>query len=73
MKCIYHATAVKTYITVVINDSLVNTHNLGSMLFLTRNNTEESQEPHTFTLLEPHADAEHRPEVTALATRASDA
>ncbi|KAK5853507.1 hypothetical protein PBY51_014653 [Eleginops maclovinus] len=40
--------------------------------FLTRNNTEETWEPHIFTLLEPDADTEIRPEVTALATRASD-
>ncbi|XP_049341522.1 uncharacterized protein LOC125806060 [Astyanax mexicanus] len=41
--------------------------------FLSRNNPEEIPKPHTFTLVEPDTDAEVRPEVTALATRAMDA
>ncbi|KAJ8381227.1 hypothetical protein SKAU_G00020050 [Synaphobranchus kaupii] len=40
--------------------------------FLTHNHTEETREPHVFTLVEPDADAEIRLEVTTLATRASD-
>lgn len=40
--------------------------------FLTRNHTEVTQEPDLFTLVEPDTDAEIRPEVITLATRASD-
>lgn len=41
--------------------------------FLTREITEEILEPNAFTLVEPEADAEIRPEVAVLATRALDA